>query len=156
QLRPPYTVRQLATEKSAVDEPGWTDDASQPLSASQKKGVQLPGRAPLGVRSFQCVPPSDVRRMRLVPEPAAQPVLMLTMVNVVGAISGYGPTLGSGVGLAGGVAGGDTEAVAVTIGVGRGLTFRAAFDCRSLVTPTPSPIASTSTAAAAISWNAHE
>ena len=38
--------------------------------------------------------------MRSVPEPAAQPVLTLTMVNVVGAISGYGPTLGSGVGLA--------------------------------------------------------
>src|SRR2546430_5011316 len=113
----------MSTLKSLVGEPGWSDDASQALLASRKNVIQLPRRAPRGVTSFQSAPPSDVRRIRSVPEPAAQPVLTLTMVNVVGAISGYGPTLGSGVGLADSVAGCGTPAGGGPNRGGAGLTL---------------------------------
>jgi hypothetical protein len=88
----------MCTLKSGVSEPGWRDDATQALLASRKKVVQLPGCAPRGLTSSQCDPPSAVRSIRLVPEPAAHPVLALIMRSDTGGSRGYGP-LGVGVGL---------------------------------------------------------
>src|SRR5438132_9651998 len=131
----------MCTLKSGVSEPGWRDDATQALLLSRKKVVQLPGCAPRGPASSQCDPPSVVRRIRFVPEPAAHPVLALIMRSETGGSSGYGAfDVGVGVGLMFG------EANGVAVGV-------TPTDCRARWTTIPSPMASTRMAAAATTWS---
>src|SRR5438309_11123897 len=102
----------MCTVKSGVSERGWRDDATQALLVSRKKVIQLPGCAPRGPASSQCDPPSVVRRIRLVPEPAAHPVLALIMRSDTGGSRGYGP-LGVGVGV--GLMFGDANGVGVGV-----------------------------------------
>jgi hypothetical protein len=86
------------TEKSGVADPGWSDEVNQALLASKKKVTQVPTFAVRGVTSTQCDPPSVVRRIRLVVEPAAHPVLALVMCIDEGGNSGYAAPLAVGVG----------------------------------------------------------
>src|SRR2546425_243299 len=74
--------------KSGEPDPGWSDEASQALFASRKKVIQVPAFAAFGVTSFQCDPPSVVRRIRSVVDPAAHPVLRSIMCIDAGASSG--------------------------------------------------------------------
>ncbi len=60
--------------------------------------IQVPAFAACGVTSAQWDPPSTVRRIRFVPEPAAHPVLALIMRIDAGGSSGYGASVEVGVG----------------------------------------------------------
>src|SRR5260370_41335048 len=89
------------------------DEPSQAWFTSRKNVVHVPARAACGVTSSQWVPPSDVRRILFVPEPAAHPVLRLNMridaggssgeaaPPVVGVGHGRGLVTGAGTGRAG-------------------------------------------------------